>query len=395
MVLNRYRAALRAPGVRRLLVTSLVARAPNGMSALSILLLVTRHHGYGRAGLVTGLYVAAAGVSNPLLSRAVDRVGVRRVLVPTGAGYAAAMLALALAPAGSYWAEVGIAAAAGLSNPPVVSVVRGVWPRLLSDDVAQAVYGLEATAQELIFIVGPALVALLAGLASAPVAVAVTGGLGLAGTLAFAAAPVFAGRAAASGRGRTRPLRSSRLVLYVVIGAALTIAFNMTDVGVVAFVSGRHASAASGVVLAVWSLGSMLGGLRFGTGTRPVDDTGVARATVLVAIGVAAASLAPGRVALAAILFVGGATIAPALGRLYARVGASAPEGAATEAFAWVSVGLLAGSSIGSALGGITVDALGARADLALAAVVPAAVGLALLGWFERSDVPARVPVAS
>src|SRR4051794_20437834 len=165
MAFDRYRHVIRAPGVSRLLITSLVARMPNGMSSLAILLLVTRHHGYARAGLVTGLYVAAAGLSNVLLSRAADRFGPRRVLLPTAAGYAAGMLALALVPGEDYAAELVVAALTGLSSPPVVSVVRGLWPRILEPDLAQAVYGLEATLQELIFIVGPALVALLAGIA--------------------------------------------------------------------------------------------------------------------------------------------------------------------------------------------------------------------------------------
>jgi MFS family permease len=95
MPLRRYRAVLRQPGVARVMFTSLVARAPNGMSGLAILLLVARHHGYGRAGLVTGCYVAAAGATNPLLSRVVDRVGARFVLVGTAFAYGAAMIVLA------------------------------------------------------------------------------------------------------------------------------------------------------------------------------------------------------------------------------------------------------------------------------------------------------------
>src|SRR4051794_41628280 len=105
MAFDRYRHVIRAPGVSRLLITSLVARMPNGMSGLAILLLVTRHHGYARAGIVTGAYVAAAGVSNLLLSRAVDRWGPHRVLLPAAFGYATRMLALAVVPGAAYAAE--------------------------------------------------------------------------------------------------------------------------------------------------------------------------------------------------------------------------------------------------------------------------------------------------
>jgi MFS family permease len=390
MVLARYRAALRTGGVGRLLWTSLLARMPNGMSALAILLLVTRENGYARAGLVTGSYVAAAGLSNLMLSRAVDRIGPRPVLVSTAAGYAAGLVALALVPADDYVAELLLGVAAGASSPPVVAVVRGLWPRLLEPDVAQVVYGLEATAQELVFISGPALVALVAGLAGSPAAVMLTAAFAFVGTLAFASSPALRATARPAHRVRHRLMRQTRLPLYVAVGAALTIALNMTDVGVVAFVSGRHASAGAGVVLALWSAGSMVGGLLFGVRSAAVDDAAVGRSTVAIAISVAVAAASPGPVGLAVVLFVGGSTVAPGLARLYARVGAVAPAGASTEAFGWIAVGLLAGSSIGAALGGVVVDALGPRTDFLLAAVAPAATGIAVLLWLRRRDaVPA------
>src|SRR3954452_25184566 len=231
MPLDRYRAVMRVPHVARLLTTSLVARMPNGMSSLAILLLVTRHNGYARAGVVTGIYVAAAGLSHLVLSRGADRWGARRVLLPTAVAYAALMTALAAVPADDYLLELLLGAAAGAATAPVVSVVRGLWPRLLDPPTAQVVYGLEATAQELIFISGPAIVALVAGVAGAPAAVVLTGLFGLAGTIAFvgSAAP---GRPARSGaRIRHRLMRETRLPIYVAIGVAITVAFNMVDVG--------------------------------------------------------------------------------------------------------------------------------------------------------------------
>ena len=373
MPLDRYRAVMRMPYVARLLSTSLVARMPNGMSGLAILLLVTRHHGYARAGIVTGAYVAAAGVSNLLLSRAADRWGPHRVLLPAAFGYATGMLALAVVPGEAYAAELVLAVAAGVSSPPVVSVVRGLWPRMLDREQAQVVFGLEATAQELIFISGPAIVALVAGLAGAPAAVALTGLCALVGTLAFVGSPALARPARSGARIRHRLMRETRLPIYVV-----------------AFVSGRHASAAAGVVLALWGTGSLVGGLLFGAGAKAVDDAAVVRSVLAMAAAVGATALAPGRIGLALILFVGGATIAPGLARLYSRVGAVAPEGASTEAFGWIAVGLLAGSSLGAAIGGWTVEALGPRWDFVFAAAAPALVAVAVSGWLRRRE-PVRL----
>ena len=365
---------------------------PNGMSALAILLLVTRENGYARAGLVTGSYVAAAGLSNLLLSRAVDRIGPRSVLIATAAGYAAGLTALALVPADAYIAELSIAIAAGASSPPVVSVVRGLWPRLLERDVVQVVYGLEATAQELVFIFGPALVALVAGTAGAPVAVILTAAFAFVGTLAFASSPAVRSVRRAPERVRHRLMRRTRMPMYVAVAVSLTIAMNMADVGVVAFVSGQRATAEAGIVLALWSAGSMIGGLLFGVRAARLDDTSVGRSALAIGLSVAAAAVSPGPVGLAVVLFVGGSTIAPGLARLYARVGSVAPEGASTEAFGWVAVGLLTGSSVGAALGGLVVDALGPRIDFLLAGVAPAVAGLGVLLWLRGRESVVAAP---
>jgi predicted MFS family arabinose efflux permease len=395
VVLDRYRSALARAGVARVLVTSLIARAPNGMSSLSMILLISRDHGYGRAGLAVGVTVALTCVSNPLLARLAITRGARRVLVPSAVVYAALMTALAVVPGSSYGLQLACCAGSGLAVPPVVATVRGLWPRIFTGEEAQALYGLEATAQELIFIVGPALVALLAAVAGAATAVVATGAIGLAGVLLLSTSPLLSEHGGRRDRERHRLLRDSRLVLYVAIAFTLTVAFNMCDISIVAFVSGKHASAASGVVLALWSTGSMVGGLLFGAGNRLADEVSVAQGCLAVAAGVAAAAAAPGRIGLAVIMFVGGTVIAPSLGRLYARVGAIVPEAAATEAFAWIGVGLLAGSSVGAALGGVTVDALGARVSFLLAAALPALVATLLLVAGRRQAAPAQPRVAS
>lgn len=395
MSLSRYRTALRTPGVARVLITSLVARLPLGMSSLSILLLVTRHHGYARAGLVTGLYAAANGLSNVGLSRAADRYGARRVLTPAAFGYAAGMTALGLVPQRLFSFELVLAMVCGLANPPVVPVVRGLWPRILEPEQAQAVYGLEATLQEIVFIAGPALVALIAAATGAPVAVVATGALGLGGTLACVASPALRDLPLVVAQRQRRRLRGVGLPAYVAMGFALVMAFNMTEVAVVAFVSGRQASASSGVVLAVWSLGSFLGGLWFGASTQKVNDVAVLTSLFTVAIGIAIAAAAPGPVVLGVLLFVGGMTIAPALARLYSRVGAVAPQGASTEAFGWVTVGLLGGASVGAAVGGVCVQALGGRATLLLAAAGPAVLVVALGGWVRGRPGAAQEPLTS
>jgi len=384
MAFSRYREVLRTPGIARLVALTLVARSPIGMASLSILLLVSPRHGYGHAGVVVGTYVAVIGACAPVSTRLCARLGLRRVLVPMACGYCAAMIGLAIAANGPYVGVLACAVAAGISQPPVIAIVRGLWPRLFPPEQVPVLYGLEATAQELVFVFGPALVALIAAVANARVAVVTTGVFALVGTVGLVSSPLVSDAPAVPG-GRRRVL-DRRLVVLIALGLTCTFAFNMVDIGVIAFMSGRHAGAASGIALSLWAVGSMVGGLLFGAARHASDNRAVARSVVVVAVGVALLAAAPGRVGLVVILFGGGAAIAPAFARLYGLLAAGVPESATAEAFAWLGVGFLAGASLGAAAGGFTVEALGPRPTFLLAAVLPAAYAVAMLylDWVRR-----------
>ncbi|HEX3898681.1 MAG TPA: hypothetical protein VHW74_05870 [Mycobacteriales bacterium] len=366
-MLRRYREVLSQPHVARLMITAMAARLPQGMTGLAVLLLLTPRFGYGKAGVATGLGVAVSAMSSIVLARAIDRFGARAVLLPSAVIYLAGACLLAALSGSPYAVQLVVCGLIGLASAPISSVSRGLWPELLGVDRAQVLYGLEATAQELVFIVGPAGVALVAGLANAKIALVLSGALGLAGVIGFVSAPVF-GHGARADRGpRHAGLWRSRVGAYAVVGVCLTVGFSMTEIATVAFVGGQHATTASGVVLAVWSAGSMLGGLVFGAGSAAVTDRALEISVAIAGVGLVLPVVAPERVALGVILFASGAAIAPALARLYTQMGTAAPVGATTEAFGWLSVGFQVGSSLGAALGGVAVDAIGARATFAVA----------------------------
>jgi predicted MFS family arabinose efflux permease len=138
----------------------------------------------------------------------------------------------------------------------------------------------------------------------------------------------------------------------------------------VAFVGGRQASAKAGIVLAVWSAGSLVGGLVFGSPAGTVTDRGLALAITTMAAILALGALSPDPVVLAVVLVISGLALAPSLARLYTRIGLVAPDGATTEAFGWLSTAFLIGTAAGSSLGGVTVERLGSRPALAVSAAV-------------------------
>jgi len=361
VVLTRYQTVLRQPHVARLLITAILARLPQGMSGLAVILFLTPRLGYGRAGVATGVSVATAGIANIVLARAVDRIGVRRVIGPAALLYALVAIALAGSGGDRYGVQLVICALLGLVTPPITSVSRAMWTWFLDAEQATVIYGLEATAQELIFIAGPATVALVAGLSSAKAALVISGAVGLLGAVAYISAPPFADPPRRGAGERHHVLRGTRVLVYAGVGTCLIGGFGITEISTVAFVGGQNASARAGVVLALWSAGSLVGGILFGASSSAVTDARLARAIVVIAGGLALAAVAPGAIVLAVILCGSGMAVAPTLARLYSRMGSAAGDASKTEAFGWLAVGFLAGASGGSALGGASVDAIGAR----------------------------------
>jgi MFS family permease len=394
MAMTAYRDLLRAPSVGWLLGTSLLGRMPNGMVGLAILLAVTQGSGsYGQAGLVSAAYVVGSGVAQPFVGRAMDRVGRRPVLVPVAVANAALIVLLALSMDAALGWLLAVSALTGATQPPLAAAVRSLWPVLLQGPRRESVFALEATLQELTFIAGPALVALLAAAGGPRLALAAIGLLTLLGTLGFVRDPAVTAVAADETGEPDHPhrggaLRSPALRRLMLAGLLLVAGLSVVDVAVVAFVSGPSASASAGLALAVWSAGSLLGGLAYGA-RRAARPWPVALLLLAVAAHFAVLALASGTVVLCVLLFVGGATVAPTLARLYSEVGDAVPTRVATEAFSWIGMAFLAGAAVGAAVGGWAVEVTDPRlAFVGAAAAVAAAGGLVGgLGAGQRSPV--------
>ena len=122
--------------------------------------------GYAAAGVVAAAYGLALAVGAPIAGRLVDRRGAHRILLRRAFAYPSLLgVVVVLAVVDAPIAAIGAAAAAaGAAIPPIAPTVRTVWPRLVPDDLRGAAYGLEASAQELFFVVGPMIAALLSAI---------------------------------------------------------------------------------------------------------------------------------------------------------------------------------------------------------------------------------------
>jgi MFS family permease len=359
---------------RRLFAISILARLPLPMLSIGLLVHAQRLTGsFAAAGLVAAVFAAALAAGGPLLARAADRRGQTGVLLGSAlvAGLALAGAA-ALRPGAPPSALVALAVLLGLSVPPVGACLRALLPGLVTD--AQAAYALEATASELTFIAGPPLVLLAGAVWSTGAALAGAGAILVLGTVAFAAQPVSrAWRAEpAARRPRGGSLADPGVRTLVAVLVAVGVVFGAVEVGVAA-----AAANAAGPLLGLWGAGSLAGGIIAARlGHARLELLLLALAAGHLALAGAAGSV----LALAAVLVVAGATIAPTYATVYALVERVAPAGTVTEAFAWLTTAVAIGAALGSAAAGSVADGAGpAAAFLVAGAAGAAAVAIGAL----------------
>jgi len=396
-VIARYRALFSVPGFTRLLVSSILGRLPSGMFSLAILLFVRGRTGsFLAAGVAVGAFALAGALAGPLLGALVDRVGQARVLLPAAGAQGALLVALVLiAQAGApVSAVVALAALAGAAQPPIAGCIRALWSQVAGDGEAlETAYALDATTQEVIWTLGPLLVGSTVVLVSPAGAVLLCAAITILGAALFAASRLSSGwrpdarehaRAGALASPGLRALLGTVLLAGVVIGAV--------EVGLPALAVQHGARWSAGALLALFSIGSMAGGLVYSAASwrRPI---GLRYMALLLAMAAGVAPLIATHALAAAypLSALAGLGVAPMLSCQFSLVGALAPAGTATEAFTWHRGATIAGMAIGSTVGGSLVDSHGAGGTFALGCTsVMLACVLAAL-WRQRID-PVEAP---
>lgn len=389
----RYQPVLSLPGAKRMFASALVGRLPQGMSSLAILLLIRgATHSYAAAGIGVGAEALAAAASAPIAGRIVDRYGRTRVLGPIALGQAGAFVALMLAARAGAGAAplVLLAGLAGALMPPIGPVVRALLRETFDDRGArETAYSLEAVLQELIWIVGPLAIGLLISVFSPSVAIVVIGAVGVAGTTAFLRSGIARRVHASDAPHRRRSALASAELRALLVPITLTgMALGSTEVGLPSLALHAGSRPASGLLLALWSVGSMAGGLWYGARTWNAPLGNRYRNLLLVAV-VATAPLIAARSVIAGVFcaLLAGSTIAPVFSCQYALVGRAVLPGSETEAFTWVSAALVGGIAAGSAAGGAVIGDGGVSAPFLLACGAAALAAAIATGFRTRLEV--------
>jgi MFS family permease len=365
-------AFLRIHGVPAAFLTSCLAQLPMGALGLLLILHVRDVTGtYAAGGGVAAAYALALGVSNPLLARVTDRRGPRLVLLAGAPVCAAAIGVQAMVGDATPLAvRVALAAVAGAAQPPVGALRRRLWSVLVEDpELRHRAYATEAALLEIVYLLGP--LAVVGGIG----AWSVTGGLAfcalaiVAGDLAFArlsAVRALAGRPS-TGRDLVGALRAPGVVVTLVTFFTLGVTVGAVEVGVPAALEAMGRRSATGLVLGLWGVGSMLAGVAISR-MPPARRPELRLAALVAAWGVLHALPAAARspLALAATLLLAGSAIAPTFTTFNGILDHIALPGTLTEAFTWTSTGMTAGAAAGGALAGRVADAVSPAAALAL-----------------------------
>jgi predicted MFS family arabinose efflux permease len=382
-----YRELLAGSEARRVVSWGLLARMPMGMSALALVLLVRSEGGsYATAGVVSGVYAVASGAGAVIGGRLVDRRPPAPVVITYAVGYGLALAAL-LALAHARVPEAGIVAAtliAGLLAPPVGPTIRMMWPAMLPrPELRTTAYALEATIQEVIFVVGPLVVAVLAASISASAGIVAAGIACIAGAIGFTATPAVRARRPDPANDRSDHHLLQALVPWgirrvLMVGIAYGVAFGAVEVAMPAFAEGHGGRSLGGITLAAFSCGSLIGGVVAGAASsagalnRRLQIISAAFVVVLVP-----PLLAGSIPEMAVIMFVAGLPIAPSVAVSYNMLERAAVAGTQAEVFGWMSTSVTIGLAAGTAAGGSLIAHTGVHASLALG-IAGAAVGCAL-----------------
>jgi MFS family permease len=382
--MQRYRDLFAVPELRAMVVSSIAGRMPIGIAGLAILLFVQgRSSSFSVAGTASSVYVLGLGIVAPFLGRLMDTLGPRPVLTVCAITYPAALVSLAglvlmSAPPASIW---GMALLAGATLPPISACTRALYPKLLSDGgLLHTAYSVDSALVEIVFILGPALVALCVAVGHPEAAVMLAALSAALGTAVFMRAPAVCRWKAAPAHG-TRDilgvLRSPRLLLVFAATVLYSFSFGLFEVAVSAHAASKGSPAAAGIALALASVGSGTGAVVFGSRhwTAPLHRQFVI-ALLVMAAGILLLVPIDNLYLYAATSLITGLPMATVIATQSLLVSRLAPRSRLAEGFTWGATCLLVGVSGGIAAGGVLAESLAAHWLLVLAAASTAIAAL-------------------
>ncbi|MEU1688971.1 MFS transporter [Micromonospora sp. NPDC005707] len=391
-----YRQVLAVPGLAPLLGVSLLARTAITADVMALTMYVVLGLGmsYAAAGGVAAALTAGVALGGPLLGRLIDRRGLRTVLLATVGVQAVFWLSVPILP---YGILLGAAFAAGLLMVPAQLVTRQAITAMTTTGQRRAAFALESVQGELSYMVGPAVVILGAatmspGLVAWGVGAAiVAGGAGI----ALLNPPLRTEDEADPGTAGRPPRREwlgARMIAVLTMAFGATMLLSGVDLAIVATLREAGQVSWAAVVVAVFGVASVAGGLIYGAQSRPLPTWLLLGLLGLVTIP---AGLAHDWRWLCVAVVGAGLLTAPTLATVADAVSRLAPASVRGEATGLQSSALSAGFALGSPIVGLAIDVSVPAGGFAAAGLAGLAAALAGCLLSRRPPARTRPPVLS
>ncbi|KQQ97881.1 MFS transporter [Arthrobacter sp. Leaf145] len=426
-----YKEMLSIRPVRRLLVVGMVARIPHSAAGvlLTLHIVLTLGQGYAAAGAAAAVMTIGIALGAPWRGRRVDMVGLRKALIPS---VVSETVIWSIVPHVSYQWLLPLVFIGGLFTLPIFSVVRQSLGVMVDGEQRRSAFALDSIATELVFMIGPAVGAVVAtsgysalGLTAVGVSVSVAGlflmwfnpptrseaactpeesadresaDLAAAEAAMVASAPAHVQEAAsemAAATSRTAGLRSrvARNFTWFTVSVAALFAvaagsgmvLSGSDVSIVGLLERGGHQNEIGIVFFFWCAASVVGGLIYGSMKRSISP-------MLLLLGMAALTIPMGFAqdtwTLAFLSLLPGLLCAPVLSASSEKVADLVEEDRRGEAMGWYGSALTAGVALGAPLAGVFIDTVGPSGGFAavgIAGVVLCATGLVLMSIRRRA----------
>jgi MFS family permease len=374
-MLTKYRQAFAGNSAWRFSTAGFIARLPISMVGIGVLMYVEAERGsYTIAGAVSGSIAIASAIGGPLSSRLIDKLGQHRVLpiqilIITICSFALVLLIPSNVPA-PYLFIFSIGS--GIAYPSIGALVRSRWTALLvSGPILLTAFSIESIIDELIFIVGPTIAATTSVKIhpAAPQVIAIFllagGGLWLA-SMRNSEPPINAHQGK---RGKPVIFQNGLIYLWGV-HIASGIFFGAIETSIIAFTKIAGQPIYAGIVIALWSFGSLVGGIVYG-GVHfksPLHKHLIVVSFLLVP-ATAAMVFVNSIFMLALLTIAAGIGVSPLLIASAAITQRRSPVGRTTEAIATMYSGIGLGFAFALAMAGWLIDNRGTDYSFALGAM--------------------------
>ncbi|MET0446859.1 MAG: MFS transporter [Aeromicrobium sp.] len=377
--------------VRALFVAAFFARIPALAAPLVLTLFIVDELGgtYTQAGVVAAASTIGAGIGSPWRGRLIDRLGMRRAIVPS---VVAVAVLYPLAALSTYVWLIPLAFLMGLFLIPIFSIVRLSLSVMVPEDQRRTAFAADSIIAEASFIIGPAVGALLVTQAGAAVALAAIGGCEVVAGLIFL---WLNPRTRSQGAGvTTSPSDSASGWLSVpvaflfLISAGTMTALYSTDLGIIAELRDLDEVGSVGVVFAAWGVSSLVGGLMYGALGFSIRPTWLLLALGLTLVPV---GLADSLWSLALCVIPTGFLCAPTMTAAAEWIAKLVPEERRGEAMGWQGTAFTLGGAVSSPLIGASIDGIGAWGGFVVGGSIAASIAIA--AWAGQR-VPRWRPVA-